>query len=85
MDAPGGSCETPLCHCLSRSRVKLSSLLGILVDSGRRFASITDMQVGDANQNAPVGTTVALLERGTRVMSSIHKRLHASQKLSLIY
>ena len=59
----------------------LMSLLGLLVDSGKRFASIADMNVGDMNQAMPVGTTVALLERGTKVMSAIHKRLHYSQKL----
>ena len=59
----------------------LMSLLGLLVDSGKRFASIADMNVGDMNQSMPVGTTVALLERGTKVMSAIHKRLHHSQKL----
>jgi len=59
----------------------LMSLLGILVESGKRFASIADMNVGDMNQAMPVGTTVALLERGTKVMSAIHKRLHYSQKL----
>jgi hypothetical protein len=59
----------------------LMSLLGLLVESGKRFASIADMNVGDMNQAMPVGTTVALLERGTKVMSAIHKRLHYSQKL----
>ena len=56
-------------------------LLGLLVDSGKRFAAIADMNVGDMNQAMPVGTTVALLERGTKVMSAIHKRLHYSQRL----
>jgi hypothetical protein len=59
----------------------LAQLLGVLVDSGRRFASITDMQIGDlGNKEVPVGTTVAMLERGTKVMSAIHKRLHFAQK-----
>ena len=56
------------------------ALLGFVVDAGRRFAAITDMQVGDGNQQAAVGTTVALLERGSKVMSAIHKRLHYAQK-----
>jgi hypothetical protein len=56
----------------------LFSLLGFCVDAGRRLASITDMQVGDSNQNAAVGTTIALLEKGSSVMSAIHKRLHYS-------
>ena len=59
----------------------LMQLLGLLIDSGKRFAAIADMNVGDMNQAMPVGTTVALLERGTKVMSAIHKRLHYSQKL----
>lgn len=59
----------------------LFSLLGFCVDAGRRLSSITDMQVGDSNQNAAVGTTIALLEKGNQVMSAIHKRLHYAQKL----
>jgi len=55
-------------------------LMGIVVQAGQRFASIADMQVGDGNQQAAVGTTVALLERGSRVMSAIHKRLYVSLK-----
>jgi hypothetical protein len=54
--------------------------MGIVVQAGQRFASIADMQVGDGNQQAAVGTTVALLERGSRVMSAIHKRLYVSLK-----
>ena len=59
----------------------LFQLLGFCVDAGRRLASITDLQVGDSNQNAAVGTTIALLEKGSSVMSAIHKRLHYAQKL----
>ena len=59
----------------------LMQLLGLLVDSGKRFAAIADMNVGDMNQAMPVGTTVALLERGTKVMSAIHKRLHYAQRI----
>jgi hypothetical protein len=55
-------------------------LLGFVVDAGRRFAAIADLQVGDGNQSAAVGTTVALLERGSKVMSAIHKRMHYAQK-----
>ena len=59
----------------------LAMLLGSLVEAGQRFAGIADMQVGDTSgQQQPVGTTVAMLERGTKVMSSIHKRLHRAQK-----
>jgi hypothetical protein len=61
----------------------LMALLGFCVDAGRRMASITDLQVGDSNQNAAVGTTIALLEKGSSIMSAIHKRLHYSQGLEL--
>jgi hypothetical protein len=54
--------------------------MGVVVQAGQRFASIADMQVGDGNQQAAVGTTVALLERGSRTMSAIHKRIYASMK-----
>ena len=59
----------------------LFTLMGFCIDSGRRLASIADMQVGDGNQQAAVGTTMALLEKGANVMSGIHKRLHYAQKL----
>ena len=59
----------------------LFALMGFLVDSGKRLSSTTDMQIGDGNQYAQVGTTLALLERGSMVMSSIHKRLHYAQTL----
>ena len=61
----------------------LFSLLGFCADTGRRLASVTDMQVGDSNQNAAVGTTIALLEKGGQIMSAIHKRLHYSQKIEV--
>jgi hypothetical protein len=57
----------------------LFALLGFTVEAGKRLASIADMQVGDANQQAAVGTTLALLERGSMVMSAIHKRLYYAQ------
>jgi hypothetical protein len=59
----------------------LFALLGFLVDAGKRLSSTADMQVGDGNQYAQVGTTLALLERGSMVMSAIHKRLHYAQSL----
>lgn len=59
----------------------LYSLLGTLVDSGRRFASMADMKVAEMGGETPVGTTMAIMERGTKVMSAIHKRLHYSQKI----
>ena len=58
----------------------LLQLLGTVVGAGQRFAAIADMQVGDGNQRAAVGTTVALLERGSRTMSAIHKRLYVGLK-----
>ena len=61
----------------------LAGLLGTLVEEGRRFASIADLQIGDANQNAPVGTTLALMERAMKVMSAVQARLHASMKQEL--
>ena len=61
----------------------LSTLLGSLVEEGRRFASIADLQIGDANQSAPVGTTLALMERAMKVMSAVQARLHASMKQEL--
>jgi hypothetical protein len=57
----------------------LFQLLGFIVDAGRRFASTADLNVGDVNPNAPVGSTVALIEQGSKSFSAIHKRLHYSQ------
>jgi hypothetical protein len=54
--------------------------MGVVVQAGQRFASIADLQVGEGNQQAAVGTTVALLERGSRTMSAIHKRIYAALK-----
>ena len=59
----------------------LANLLGTLVESGQRFASVMDQNIGDGNQSAPVGTTVALLEKGLKVISAIHKRLHYAQRI----
>ena len=61
----------------------LFALLGFLVSAGQRFASTTDLQVGEGNQNAPVGTTIALLEGGQRVLTAVHKRVHRAQKREL--
>lgn len=58
----------------------LFQLLGFVVSAGQRFATITDLKVGDGNQSAAVGTTVAMLEQGTRVMSAVHKRLHYAMR-----
>ena len=59
----------------------LFQLLGFAVDAGKSFAAIADMKMGEGNEQNPVGTTMALLERGTKVMSAIHKRLHYAQKI----
>lgn len=59
----------------------LYNLLGTLVDAGRRFAAMADMKIGEMGGETPVGTTMAIMERGTKVMSAIHKRLHYSQKI----
>lgn len=58
----------------------MMALLQFVVETGKKFANTADMNIADANQNTPVGTTVALLEEGTRVFSAIHKRLHNSQR-----
>ena len=82
IDTTGGSLRENLIPLpIKEPSNVLMQLLGILVDSGKRFAAIADMNVGDSNAAMPVGTTVALLERGTKVMSAIHKRLHYAQKL----
>jgi hypothetical protein len=82
IDTTGGSLRENLIPLpIKEPSNVLMSLLGLLVESGKRFASIADMNVGDMNQAMPVGTTVALLERGTKVMSAIHKRLHYSQRI----
>ena len=81
VDAPGGSLRDaffPLPY--KEPSPTLLQLLGVVVQAGQRFAAIADMQVGDGNQGAAVGTTVALLERGSRVMSAIHKRCYAAMK-----
>ena len=81
VDAPGGNLRDaffPLPY--KEPSQTLLNLLGVVVSAGQRFAAIADMQVGDGNQAAAVGTTVALLERGSRVMSAIHKRCYAAMK-----
>lgn len=81
IDVPGGDIRNAIVPMVYKEPSgTLAQLLGVLVDSGRRYASIADNAIGDMNTNAPVGTTVALLERGSRVMSAIHKRMHKAQK-----
>jgi hypothetical protein len=82
IDTTGGSLRENLIPLpVKEPSSVLMQLLGMLIDSGKRFASIADTNVGDVNQAMPVGTTVALLERGTKVMSAIHKRLHYAQRI----
>jgi len=81
IDAPGGDIKSSLIPLpYKEPSGTLAQLLAALVEGGRRFVSLADQQTADANGQAPVGTTVALLERGMKVMSAIHKRLHYSQK-----
>ncbi|OUW06527.1 MAG: hypothetical protein CBD16_00105 [Betaproteobacteria bacterium TMED156] len=82
VDAPGGNIRDAFMMLPYKEPSQtLLNLMGVVVQAGQRFASIADLQVGDGNQGAAVGTTVALLERGSRVMSAIHKRLYASLKV----
>tara|TARA_R110002124_G_scaffold103050_4_gene251615 strand:- start:695 stop:3133 length:2439 start_codon:yes stop_codon:yes gene_type:complete len=77
VDAPGGAIRDSLMPLPFKGPdPTLFQLLGFVVQAGQRFATITDMKVGDGNQNAAVGTTIAMLEQGSRVMSAVHKRLH---------
>ena len=81
VDAPGGAIRDSLMPLPFKGPdTPLFQLLGFVVDAAQRFATITDMKVGDGNQQAAVGTTVALLEQGARVMSAIHKRLHYAMR-----
>jgi len=82
VDAPGGAIRDSLMPLPFKGPDgTLFQLLGFVVDAGRRFATITDMKVGDGNQQAAVGTTIALLEQGSRVMSAVHKRLHYAMRV----
>ena len=81
VDAPGGNLRDSFMMLpFKEPSQTLLSLMGVVVQAGQRFASIADMQVGDGNQQAAVGTTVALLERGSRTMSAIHKRIYSALK-----
>jgi len=81
VDTPGGNLRDAFVFLpYKEPSATLLQLMGIVVTAGQRFASIADMQVGDGNQGAAVGTTVALLERGSRVMSAIHKRIYSALK-----
>ena len=81
VDVPGGNIRDQFMQLPFKGPDQtLLQLMGTVVQAGQRFAAIADMQVGDGNQQAAVGTTVALLERGSRVMSAIHKRLYVAMK-----
>src|SRR6056300_467881 len=81
VDAPGGNLRDSFMMLpFKEPSQTLLSLMGVVVSAGQRFASIADLQVGDGNQQAAVGTTVALLERGSRTMSAIHKRIYSALK-----
>ncbi len=81
VDAPGGNLKDSFMMLpFKEPSQTLLSLMGIVVQAGQRFASIADLQIGDGNQQAAVGTTVALLERGSRTMSAIHKRIYSALK-----
>jgi hypothetical protein len=82
VDAPGGAIRDSLMPLPFKGPDQtLFNLLGFVVDAGRRFATITDMKVGDGNDQAAVGTTLALIEQGSRVMSAVHKRLHYAMRI----
>jgi hypothetical protein len=82
VDVPGGSIRDNITFLPYKEPSSvLYSLLGTIVEEGRRFASISEMNVGDMKQDAPVGTTLALLERNQKVMSAVQARLHASMKV----
>lgn len=81
IDAPGGNIRDSIIPLpYKEPSGTLAQLLGALIEGGRRFVSLADQQVSNMNQETPVGTTMAMLERGMKVMSAIHKRLHYAQK-----
>ena len=81
VDAPGGNIRDSFMTLpFKEPSATLLQLMGVVVSAGQRFASIADLQIGEGNQQAAVGTTVALLERGSRTMSAIHKRIYAALK-----
>ena len=84
VDAPGGALRENLMPLpYKEPSATLMQLLGFCVTAGEKFIGSSDMGMGDSNQELPVGTTIALLERGSRVMSAVHKRMHYAQKQEL--
>ena len=81
VDAPGGNIRDQFQILpFKEPSATLFQLLGFVVQAGQRFAAITEMDIGNDSQNRAVGTTIALLERGSRVMSAIHKRCYYAMK-----
>tara|TARA_R110002110_G_scaffold396450_1_gene611323 strand:- start:315 stop:2753 length:2439 start_codon:yes stop_codon:yes gene_type:complete len=81
VDAPGGAIRDSLMPLPFKGPDQtLFQLLGFVVQAAQRFATITDLKVGEGNQNAAVGTTMAMMEQGSRVMSAVHKRLHYAMR-----
>lgn len=84
VDVPGGAIRDSITFLpYKEPSAVLYSLLGNLVEEGRRIGSVADLQIGDMHQQAPVGTTLALIERSMKVMSAVQARLHASLKREL--
>jgi hypothetical protein len=82
VDAPGGNIRDQFFNLpFSEPSVTLYNLLGFVVQAGQKFAAITDSNIGNDAQNRAVGTTVALMERGSRVMSGVHKRCYYAMRL----
>lgn len=81
VDVPGGAIRDNITFLpYKEPSATLFALLGNIVEEGRRFASMADMNVSDMNSQAPVGTTLALLERNQKVMTAVQARLHASMR-----
>jgi hypothetical protein len=81
IDVPGGDLKNSIIPLpYKEPSATLAQLLSVVVDSGKRFAQVADAKIADVNSQAPVGTTVALIEQGSKIISSIHKRLHYGQK-----
>jgi hypothetical protein len=84
VDIPGGSIRDNIFPLpFKEPSTVLYSLLGNVVEEGRRIGSVADIQVGDMSANAPVGTTLALMERSMKVMSGVQARLHAAMHKEL--
>ena len=84
VDVPGGDLKASLMPLPYKEPSQtLFQLMGFVVEAAQRFIGTTDMGMGQGNQEAPVGTTIALLERGSRIVSAVHKRLHSSMKSEL--